>query len=192
MSGEQSLGDRMRVLREERGLLQDELARVARQRGLKKWTRSTVTKIEWGHRDLRASELLVLPYVLGVTFEQLIPTTKFADLGLDFPKMDTRSLRSVVRGRVPGPLPGPHETPGRAEPAEAEEKAARRLGWSKGEVTTRALRLWNFSLTGERERRLIKQLRGRSVSPESQQAIRGRITRQLLVELAGTVKERKR
>ena len=43
-----------------------------------------------------------------------------------------------------------------------------------------------------RERRLIKQLGGRHPDPRSQQAIRGRITRRLLVELAGTLKEKKR
>lgn len=189
MPGEQTFGDRMGELRG--AMPQDEFARLARRAGLK-WTRSTVTKIESGQRELKAAEFLLLPYVLHVRFDELIPTTKFADLGAGFPKMETKLLRDILRGRVPVSHPGPHETPGRAEPAEAEEKAARALGWSVGEVNNRSLRLWNFSLTGERERRLLKRLGGRSASPRTQQAMRGRITRQLLVELAGARKERKR
>lgn len=187
MAGEQSLGDRMRQLREQRGMPQDEFARLARQRGLDKWTRSTVAKIEGGQRELKAGELLLLPYVLRVALEELIPTTKFADLGPGLSKVETKALRSLLRGSVPNPVSSPV-----TEPAEAEEKAGRTLGWRVDDVTNRAVRLWGLSLTGERERRLMRQLGGRSVPPESKQAIRGRITRQLLVELAGTVKERKR
>jgi transcriptional regulator with XRE-family HTH domain len=188
MAGEQSFGDRMRELREARDMSQDEFARLARQRGLTKWKRSTIAKIEAGQRELKAGELLLLPFVLQVPFDEVIPTTRFANLGPGLSKMETKLLRRVVlNGRVPGPPTRPHQTPGRAEKAEAEEKAGRALGWSADEVTTRALLLWNLSLTGERERRLIKQLRGRSVSPRTQQAIRGRITRRLLVELAGTL-----
>ncbi len=187
---EQSFGDRMRELRGD--MPQDEFARRARQAGLKKWTRSTIAKIEGGQRELKAGELCLLPFVLHVAFDDLIPISKFVDLGSDLPKMEAKLLHRVMGGRVPRPATGPHETHGRAEPAEAEEKAARALGWSVDEVTTRALRLWNLSLTGERERRLIKQLGGRHADPRSQQAIRGRITRRLLVELAGTLTEKKR
>lgn len=169
---------------------QDEFARRSRDRGLP-WTRSTVAKIEAGQRDLKAGELLLLPFVLNVAFEDLLPTTKFADIGPDLSKVEAETLRRIVRGYVPKPPPGHHRTPGRAVPAEAEEKAARALGWTIDQVTTRALRRWDLSLTGEREKRLLRKLGGRSVPPRSQQAIRGRITRQLLLELAGTTKEKK-
>jgi len=185
-TGEQSFGERIRELREERDMPQDEFARRARQAGLK-WTRSTVAKIEGGQRDLKAGELSLLPFVLPVAFEEWYPTTRFTNLGRGLPKMQTKLLHSVVHGVVPVPAP-----PGRAEPAEAEEKAARALGWSKGDVMTRAVRVWGWSLTWERERRLRERLGGRSVPPESQQAIRGRITRQLIAELVQVRKERKR
>jgi len=184
MAAEQSFGDRIRELRGD--IPQDEFARLARQAGLI-WTRSTVAKLEGGQRDLKAGELALLPYVLPVAFAEWFPTTKFANLGPGLPKVESKEIRRVIGGRIPVIVP-----PSRHEPAEAEEKAARALGWKVGDVMNRALRLWDSSLTWERERRLKERLGGRSVGPESQQAIRGRITRQLMAELVGVRKEKKR
>jgi transcriptional regulator with XRE-family HTH domain len=60
-----ALGQRLRELREKLGLRQDEVAAWARRAGLR-WSRTTVTAIETGHRDVALEEFLLLPYILNL------------------------------------------------------------------------------------------------------------------------------
>jgi len=60
-----AIGERMRRLREERGLRQDDVAQAARQLGYR-WTRVAVAQLEAGQRRLSAAEFLALPDMLNV------------------------------------------------------------------------------------------------------------------------------
>jgi DNA-binding XRE family transcriptional regulator len=61
---DQAIGQRLRELRDEHGLRQDQVARAARQVGLG-WTQSTVAAIERGNRALSLGEWFLLPTVIG-------------------------------------------------------------------------------------------------------------------------------
>jgi len=69
-----ALGRRLAELRTAQGQTADQLARAAKDIGLT-WDRSTVASIETGRRKITASELLVLPLLLGVPLADLMPTT---------------------------------------------------------------------------------------------------------------------
>jgi transcriptional regulator with XRE-family HTH domain len=60
-----AIGDRLRQLREELGLRQDDVASAARGLGLR-WSRVAVARLEAGLRQLEAGEFLMLPEVLMV------------------------------------------------------------------------------------------------------------------------------
>jgi DNA-binding XRE family transcriptional regulator len=61
---DQAIGQRLRELRDEHGLRQDQVAKAARQVGLG-WTQSTVAAIERGNRALSLGEWFLLPTVIG-------------------------------------------------------------------------------------------------------------------------------
>jgi transcriptional regulator with XRE-family HTH domain len=61
------VGARLRQLREDLGLRQEEIAVAARKVGLG-WDRSIVASIETGQRELRAEELLLLPLLWTLSF----------------------------------------------------------------------------------------------------------------------------
>jgi hypothetical protein len=72
----------------------------------------------------------------------------------------------------------PEESASRA----AERKAADRLGVTPGELVEAAFDLWGKGLTDERDQRATKRTGG--LDPTSARTVRGRITRELIVELA--------
>jgi len=65
----QTIGEKMRELREGSGLLQENIAATARKRYGVRWTRATIAAIETGKRRLTVEELIMLPMIL--TFSHL-------------------------------------------------------------------------------------------------------------------------
>jgi transcriptional regulator with XRE-family HTH domain len=61
-----ALGKRLRLLREQQGLRQEDVARVARTFGLD-WTRATVAAIETGRRSVALEEFFLLPNLVVET-----------------------------------------------------------------------------------------------------------------------------
>jgi transcriptional regulator with XRE-family HTH domain len=59
------VGERLRTIREERGLRQDDIAKGARGVGFR-WTRAAVAKLEAGQRRLSATEFLFLAHMINV------------------------------------------------------------------------------------------------------------------------------
>jgi transcriptional regulator with XRE-family HTH domain len=59
------VGERLRAIREERGLRQDDIAHGARGVGFR-WTRAAVAKLEAGQRRLSATEFLFLAHMINV------------------------------------------------------------------------------------------------------------------------------
>lgn len=77
------IGERMRSYREAESLRQDELARKARQHGLR-WERATVAAIETGRRAISIEELVRLPLLLDRTLPEMFPAgPEWVSLGPD-------------------------------------------------------------------------------------------------------------
>ena len=170
-----ALGERLRELREKLGLPQDDVASWARRTGLR-WTRTTVTAIETGRRDVALEEFLLLPYVLShgeanssgtLTLADLLPDEGLVALTPGF-QMRAKALRSLVRGGTQGKayqLPeefGMLLKESRAEygnvterqmfearrgaAGEAEQKVGRKLGVPAFVIALAAIRLWSRTL----------------------------------------------
>ncbi len=65
-----------------RGMTQDGLAMRVRELGFE-WTRSTVTAVEGGHRELSIKELFAVCWVLGITPDELLATGRDRLGGVD-------------------------------------------------------------------------------------------------------------
>jgi transcriptional regulator with XRE-family HTH domain len=93
----QLLGDHLRVIREERNLSEDEVARRARAVGLP-WSRSTVVAFESGRRkSVALEELLLLSYAFGVE-----PADWFVGKGWAKLTPDARATLGVIRTMLAG------------------------------------------------------------------------------------------
>ena len=104
---DQVVGSRLRELRLELGLQQDQVARAARQVGLD-WTQSTVAAIERGDRALELGEFLLLPSVIGFAGGWTSGWPKLAEF---FPasgrvalSMETTADVDVLRAELAGQL----------------------------------------------------------------------------------------
>lgn len=76
---ERLVGERLRVLRTESGLTQDDVARASGRVGLD-WSRSKVALLEVGKHPLSAADLLALPLVLTVALHRVVvPDELFGD-----------------------------------------------------------------------------------------------------------------
>ncbi len=71
-SYEQEVGRRIRALREERGLTQEQLSARLQTNGCD-ITRSALAKIEVGQRHLYLAELRTLRQILSVSYEDILP-----------------------------------------------------------------------------------------------------------------------
>lgn len=71
---------------------------------------------------------------------------------------------------------------------DAETKAAKRLERPAVEVAVAALGIWGHSLSEERDRR-VAAVAPPDSTPRSVQALRGRVTRELVAELAAKFEE---
>ncbi len=203
------LGARMRSIREDRGLTADEVAAKARRYGLS-WQRSTVNTIEAGNRKLTAEELLMLPFLLDVAITDLVKapvalTERVTMTRRGLTEFLTSSQLTMGGWKVRGfdlakafetltetiqSLPG--ETPvdvlelaEQDMSQEAEQKAARRLGYSALQISVAAHRLWGRGLTAEREARVAERQSGKGLSLR---AVRGHVTRTLDSELRSELK----
>ena len=74
---------------------------------------------------------------------------------------------------------------------DAEIKAARRLGVSEVEITAVARRLWDRTLTAERNARVAERA-PKDATQRTLQAHRGHVTRSLVAELAAELDEHTR
>ncbi len=67
---EKKIGERIRTLREQAGLTQEQVAAQLQVRGCD-ITRSALAKIEVGQRHLYPDEILLLKEILHITFDEL-------------------------------------------------------------------------------------------------------------------------
>lgn len=93
-----TVGPKVRLLRKERRLTQDQLAARLALSGLESADRVYVAKIESQIRSVFDFELIVLAQVLGVTTEQLIPT--FEQMRPNLPELQ-KGLRKTIPSRRP-------------------------------------------------------------------------------------------
>lgn len=214
-----AIGDRLRELRVDAELSQDDVAAAMRFLGVS-WQRSTVATVEAGERSLSLEEVLVLALALSrlthrdLRLSDLLPqwTGKEADefrILVGELEVEASDLVAVLGGRKvvaseaftrPGVKladledaevyrwrsrePGATVARGR----EAEQRAARKLGVEVDLVVAAAERTWGRGLTEERDRRLRDRL-PKGTEPARARAISGHVTRELLEELAPSVKE---
>jgi hypothetical protein len=76
---DQAIGQRLREVRAELGLRQDQIAMAAQRAGLG-WTQSTVAAIERGNRALSLGEWFLLPHVIGMASGWMAHHSELADL----------------------------------------------------------------------------------------------------------------
>jgi transcriptional regulator with XRE-family HTH domain len=102
-----AVGSRLRELRLELGLRQDQVARAARQVGLD-WTQATIAAIERGDRALELGEFFLLPSVIGFAGGW---TSGWPQLAEFFPasgrvalSMETTADVDVLRAELAGQL----------------------------------------------------------------------------------------
>jgi transcriptional regulator with XRE-family HTH domain len=203
-----AIGERLRQLREARGLRQEDIAAGARRIGLR-WNRPTIALVENGIRQLSVGEFLAMAviYMLIMNEKELgspslkpekwlkpvdfLPTKGWFEIGKGC-ALPAAMLREVVDGNLyPSLLPTSFFVHRRADEdifetealGDAEEKAARRLKVSAVEVAKAARQLWQRSLTEERDRRVREQASDES-SRRRLQALRGHVSRTLTAEIS--------
>jgi transcriptional regulator with XRE-family HTH domain len=202
--------DNMRRIRRDRGVLQEDVAMAARWVGVM-WSSTTVAQIESGVRQLSLDEFLLLPLILRCTIKDLVAVEdedQSVKLGYNT-ILDPDAVAELVS--VEGPqlrddqipmLPGLED---KLDPkirdaiydcgleptllsylkvregarGEAERKAAQALKWPAVQITALAIRLWSRSLTEERDSQAEEQ----ASKGKEKRAVRGHITRQLLLEI---------
>jgi transcriptional regulator with XRE-family HTH domain len=106
------LGERIKTLRTERGLTQEQLAEEVRRLWGLPWSRPTLTAIESGHRELSAKELLALTDVLLVSPQELLRGLEGERMGnrmaprmgpwLQVGPQSSLSLKAVLRSMEAG------------------------------------------------------------------------------------------
>ncbi len=184
------LARRLRAIRKQQGLTQDDVAERARQQGLG-WTRATVGKIEAGGRELGLAEFLLLPLILSTTIADLVPVADYVALS-ESVAVPAQALLDLLAGKLnihtQVMRPVPHLTVDAQPPPirhdalrEAERKAAKRLGLDPIELSTLAHKRWGMGLTERRDQLLSEQ--ATAGDPRTRQALRGWVTRQLDKEL---------
>jgi hypothetical protein len=199
-----------------RGLRQDEFAAQLRENFGLQWTRATVAAVETGRRQVRLDELPMVcailqrrpvdlfrgegPVVLADGVKGQLEDVQQLILG-DFDKVKLVGLGwKPPRKRRPAPdwlivrLAVGRVTIGEITTAargEAEMKAARKLGVDAEVVATAALGLWKQTLTEHRDA-IVAASAPADASPRTLQAMRGRVTRELVEELRERIEEARR
>lgn len=200
----QVIGEAVRRVREAAGARQDDVARTARLYGLA-WDHSRVAALERGEKAVGIEELVTLLMILTdvcnhpVTISELIPndanirlTDSVSTDGITFRGMLAGQTVSFVSRRamvdeITRRVMDAFEE--RGVPGVAEERAARRLGISTATLTTATRDLWGRTLTEERDR-VVAERADTDDDPGRLRALRGRVTRQLVDELAKEIKKR--
>jgi transcriptional regulator with XRE-family HTH domain len=185
---DQVVGHNLRRLHEAAEMTQDEVARRARGAGLP-WSRSTVAALEAGTKTIDVAELVGLAIAVAPLTELLAGN---GPVRLGALAIDLGTVRKVLAGKsdllsqedADYLMQGARRVAAAwAVHGEAEQKAARKLHMDALDLATAAQRRWGRSLTEERDAR-VKDSAPADLSPRSRQALRGRVTRQLLEELA--------
>lgn len=198
----------LRALREDAGASADKLARAARRHGLP-WTRNSVAALEGGRRGLPADELLLLPTVastlLGrrVGWAELFEQAELVELGghrlrpHELVELLHEAPSLLLQQKLGTDVSGDRDAGAaavvEAAKGDAERKVAAALQLAQAapldvtaeDVARAALEAFGRSLTDERETRLEARLEtdGGEATPRRRQAVRGRLTRQLVDEL---------
>lgn len=194
--GKPLLASQIVRLRTEAGITQDELARRARNVGLS-WTRAALASFESGTRDVGVEKFLGLLAAGGWSISDVFP--EGVAVGIGDARSRTTDVVDFLAGRsTPAEFASSLSTPmKRTERRQrmverdarggVEKRAAAALGIDPEEVARLALERWGMSLTEERDHRLRWRLEDRRPNPKSEQAHRGRITRELLDELRDSI-----
>jgi transcriptional regulator with XRE-family HTH domain len=181
--------------RKQEDTTQATVAKVARRFGLD-WKAVTVTQLERGYRRWKPVEVILAALILelaeGVGGSDASPPTLpglLREMGPPFSRFD-----GLAQGTVTG-LDLDHAyivtdvdidefltgDPARAnETDETERNVASRLGVTSERLTFTARRLWNRSLTDERDQRVTQRV---GLTARQTQAVRGHVTRALIEEL---------
>jgi hypothetical protein len=184
---------RMRELRGDRSWRLEDVALRAQEAGLP-WKWDTVAAIERGTRVLYIEELLLVPRIFDVGFEDLFQAEERIFLSASV-TVSTEVLRHTLVGKAEDPLTHTIEMTS-VDPPEnqvglptiiqwwglTEQRAAERLGVTREDLTQAAARLWGSPLSAERDRRIQQRIK-EDMSPETLRALRGHITRELTIEL---------
>lgn len=204
----QVIGRNVRRLREERGLLQEELAAEIRRVG-PRWAQTTVAEAENGRRaTFSLLDLFALSCALQAPLADLLAGGEGgvqlrSGLTLDVTDLHDRLTHNEpvldpAEVALAGAKPGyDRMRAAYAEHDAAERHAARRLGVTVEQVRAAAPELWGLALASERDRRLNERTRrlmaeeGTSFDklltgqpdPETRRAQRANMGRQLLAEL---------
>lgn len=211
----QVVGGNVRNQRLLRGLRQDELATQLRDGFGLQWTRATVASVETGRRQVGLDELPQLcaalwnkpvdlfrgkgPVMLADGVKGQLVDVQKAILGeqniqrssLSWQPPRKSHLDDMREPGVIGRLAVRRVTIGeivKASRGEAEMKAARKLGVDAEVVATAALGLWKRSLTEHRDA-IVAEAAPADASPRTLQAMRGRVTRELVEELRARIEE---
>ncbi|MDH2392357.1 helix-turn-helix transcriptional regulator [Streptomyces sp. HNM0663] len=135
------VGERLRMLREAKGLRQEDVADAAREFGLN-WGRSSIAALEQGSRNLDFEELIVLASVLrklGGWEEPLIPSHEVIALNEQFNVYGYQLPAFMMNLTLPSARPAGSGEEGRTlneeealgsietEPAETEEERLKRV-----------------------------------------------------------------
>lgn len=154
-------------------MTQDDVA-VAMQRGGIGWRRATVTAIEGGTRAVAIDEIVMLSQIFGRTLEWWIEEEGHSG------RMAVKKSQQVLR-EVSELLAATSEV----TITETDTRVARRLFVKPIDLAKSAYQRWGHSLLEERELRLSDRLAGVGEISESRvKALRGRITRELIVEMS--------
>lgn len=186
-----TVGERLRAWRESAGLLQEDIAREARNCGLD-WKAATVGVIETGRRNVTLDEFLRLPLIVTAFGDDHLDSATadyflgpYAPLLNPSPEAGDRDRLLAIALRVYSERNVPLEVEAQGQ---AERYAAQALGISEYDIPSLARELWGRSLTAERDAR-AQEAAGDDAAARSIQAHRGHVGRQLLAELRSKVDE---
>lgn len=195
----EAIGTQIKTFRQSEDLRQDDIARAANAYGFP-WARTSVASLETGSRELSATELLMLPYILATAARW---TNTVVDWGLilgdhraialtDTVPSSSMGVRDLMQGKrankalleIAGGVAGAKERRHRAD--ELDRKVAKQLDMSVEDVVELARAIYGRSLALERDDRL--RARGFEGSGRSRQTASGHITRALIQELKAGAK----
>ncbi len=189
------LAERLRRLRADAGLTQEDVAERATTWGLS-WKPATVSAIEGEQRALTVPELLLLPAIIGLPLVEIVaPGDGMIELapGLVLDGSTVRRLiQSVETWDTAAPFGSRVEPPGppaETQALEAERQAARKLGVHIHQILDASMWLWGQSLTAQRNVETAREVEARGGDLEGRrlQALRGHVTRRLLAAIEGAL-----
>lgn len=182
------IGNNLRTLRTQRGQTQDELARSLRQFGLE-LSRSALAGIESGSgRSLDLGEIALICSACEVSVDELVQGDGEVRL-TSRSTVDLSTLRSLLKGEPSKGRGSPQvivfavSDIERAALGDAEAKAARKFDVEPVHLSQAAFLVWGRSFTDERDLRVAGRAT-QSASTRTLQAVRGRVTRDLIEELS--------